>query len=772
MKKIFKKIIFLNIITTIFLLYLPYYIFEGKLYIGGDDTRLFYSYPFIFLKNVAYFSWYNVTTFGINASNHYTIPFLLFWSVIDNIVKNKILLSYTAFSLPLIFGLFYFQKLMKELFEIEKKYNFQVYLGTLFYIFSPILIFDQLFIFLTPVWVIGLVPAIGYYLIRYVKTQKFLYAYIGMALSLAISFWVLAVPWIVGYYFTFVVGSVLLLYFYKFKDVIFIVKRSIPFISLITASQLFWLLGYIVPYFVQDKNSFAIKFISKTFLDSFAPTVLATATGTIMYPLLNLYHRQIAFDFDWTLKQEFINHFDKTLFINLIFILVLGLGVFSYKKYLDGKLRRLYLLIFTLFLLSLFFFTVNIGPLREVFLMLGKIPGFIMFRNFYDKFAPVYIFLYAILITVSLVIIRKKYRKLSKVIYAVFLFVVLFNFTTVKSTVNSPLWTTKDVYKTISIPQEYFSFMDEISRNIPTTNTILSVPYGAAQYGVIKDENSNRVYVGVSAVKIFSGVNDISGDLSFNLTREPITFNKLIVDRKYDDINAVLHNRNINYVLVTKNIPDQVLKSYIFTPAVVAAQDEEFLNAITEKKILTSSKGSYELYATKRPNTILESNNLFYKKISSVKYFLTFKNVKEKQELKFSDSFHPSWKLFLLPKERIIECKDPKKFSYSEAIECKEGFSFFDFEDFSTVFSKSIFNESHRTKDNTTNIWTIDPEYIKKNYPKDYYTENKDGSINFTLLYYFVPQAYLYYGVVISLTVVISATIYLLYTLFKNEKKD
>lgn len=771
MKKLFQNIKFLNLLTSIFLLLLPYYLFEGKLFIGGDDTRLFYSYPFLFLKNVAFFSWYNVSTVGINASNEYILPFLSFWSLVDNIVKNKTLISYTAFSLPLIFGLIYFQKLIKELFEIENKFNPEVYLGTLFYIFSPILIFDQLFIFLTPVWIIGLVPAIGYYLLRYIKTSNFINSYIAMVMSIILSFWVLAVPWIAGYYLTFIVGAILIKPFYKIKDYFNIVKKSAPFFFLIIASQSFWLIVYVLPYFARDKNSFAIKFISKTFLDSFSPTVISTATGTILYPLLGLYHRQIAFDFDWKLKTEFINYFDKTLFINLIFILVFSLGIFGYKKYLDKKARKLYLLIFTLFLLSLYFFTVNIGPLKDLFLTFGRIPGFVMFRNFYDKFAPVYIFLYAILMTVSLVIIKKKYKTRSYLINLIFLIVVLLNFTTVKPTVNSPLWSTSDVYKTITIPKEYLDFMGSIKKNISSTNTILSVPYGAAQYGVIKDDNSNSVYVGVSAVKIFSGVNDISGDLSFNLTNEPNVFDKILIDKRYDALNKILYNRNINYVLVTKNIPVQVLHSYIFTKPLVDAQDGEFLRAITGKRILTSSKDNYELYTTKTLNTLLHSDNLYFQKISPVKYLLTINNIKKTQELRFNDSFHPSWKLFLLKKTNSLSCKTFTMSTDNTSKECNEKFSFFDLSDLSTVFKTPIFDSSHSTTDNTYNTWKIDPDFIKKNYSKDYYSVNKDGSININLLFYFVPQVYLFYGIMITVVVVLFATIYLILNLKKKNEK-
>ena len=77
----------------------------------------------------------------------------------------------------------------------------------------------------------------------------------------------------------------------------------------------FLFLGFMIPYIIRDDNSYAQKFLSKGFLDTFSPTVTATATGNILYPLLNLFHRQIPFDFGWKLTNEFRNLFECTFSI-------------------------------------------------------------------------------------------------------------------------------------------------------------------------------------------------------------------------------------------------------------------------------------------------------------------------------------------------------------------------------------------------------------------------------------------------------------------------
>ncbi len=219
----------LNLATIIFLLIVPYYIFGGKLYLGGDDTRLFYSYPFDFLKNATYFAWYNVSSVGINASNQYLIPFLVFWTLLSHIINNVVVLSYLALSFPLIFAFVYFKKFVKELFNLGSKFSLEIYIGSLFYILSPIIIINQLFIFLTSIWLLGLVPAVGYYYLKYLKTTKFLYVYICMLLCFIFAFAILSIPWLLGYALPFVGGLVILAILSKKADIIVFLKRSIIF---------------------------------------------------------------------------------------------------------------------------------------------------------------------------------------------------------------------------------------------------------------------------------------------------------------------------------------------------------------------------------------------------------------------------------------------------------------------------------------------------------------------------------------------------------------
>lgn len=757
-----------NMGVCILFLLLPYYLFEGKLFIGGDDTRLFYSYPYEFLKNVSFFSWINVSTVGTSGSQQYLLPFVFIWSGLKVLIKNPVVISYLAFSLPLLLGFLSMQKFIREIFCLDKKFDFEIYTASLFYILSPILVINQLFVFLISVWLLFIIPAIGYLYLRYLKTANFRYIYVSMILSLIFSFTFFTMPWLFGFLLPLCLGLIALAFLSSKHEIARFIKLSFVYGVCVAAVHSFWTFGFLAPYIYKDENSMALKFVSTGFLNTFAPTVISTAKGFINYPLLNLFQRQIAFDFVWKLKDDFLRLYDKAFILNAVFIFLLGFGVFTYKKYLDKKNRKIYLFLFISFLLSLYFFTVNIGPLKDLFLLFGKIPGFIMFRNFYDKFTPGYVIFYSLLIAMSLVLLKKKHPLFEKKLAYVLIAVIFVNFSTVKSTVNSALWTTESVYRTITIPDEYLHFMNDIHQKVPSTNMILSVPFGTSVYTVIKDKNSDNVYVGISPIKIFSGVNDISGHLSFNFTNEANIIDSLILDRKYEVFNEILYNHAINYVLVTKNIPSQVLQSWIFERHIVEKQDGVFLNAITDKKILTSENGNYDLYITKRPNSLLESDNMEYKKINTVTYDVLIKNISSAQPFKFNDSYNSGWKLFLV-KNPAKELCGSDSVTYVRARECKESFSFFNLKEMSYLTQKTVFDVSHRPTDASTNEWIIDQEYIKNNFSPEYYSINVDGSINIQFVLYYTPQLYFYYGVLVSCAVLLISSLYMVWIARKRK---
>lgn len=744
-----------NILIVIFLLALPYVLFEGKISLGGDDTRLFYIYPKEYLINTQFFSWINLSSIGWNFSYQSFLPFVFLWTLLSEIIKSKIILGYLSFSLAFIFGFIYFQLFIKEIIILkENKYKSEVLLGSLFYILSPIIINNHFVNPLIPIWLIGLIPAICYYFLVFLQSGRIINILKAVILTTIFSFGAHNMPWASGFILPVSLSIFICSILFKKQDIFVFVRRFIAFFTIILMSQSFWLFGFLMNLIIPSSNNFTAKILSENMVDDFARSVLATSRGSIIYPLLNLYPRQIAFDFGWNLKNIYMSFYDKTYMINLLYPIIIFLAIFNFKKNTNNLEKKIFLILLIAFSISLYLFTVNIGPLLNLYILLGKIPGFVMFRIPVDKFAMGFVLIYSLLITYSLVILRRKYVSKNKsilFIYLIFLASIVINIFPIKKIIISPLYpTTENIYKNITLPNEYLNFMTQIREKVSSTNNILSIPYGTALYTVIKDIDSDNVYVGVSPVVIFSGVNDISGNLSFSYSPQAKIIEDSIIRRDYDLLNSYLFIDNINYVFLTKNIPSEIKKSVLYSPDAIKNQDDDFISNITDKKIITSSDGNYELYSTKKKNFLITSNNAMFKKNSRVKYRVMIKNIKQNQEILFNDSFHEQWKLFPDSINDNFNCDNPKEIINLKTIECNPEIKFFEISDLSYLWSNDLFGSSHVVNNNFSNKWTIDVSWIKKNLSKDYYEINNDGSINLELVLYYKPQTYFYMGILIS----------------------
>lgn len=751
----------LNIIAISALILLPYFLFGGKLFIGGDDTRLFYAYPAEYLKNVALYSWINLSSFGWNFSYQSFVPFTFLWSIVHIFIPDKVVLHYFAFSLPFIFGFIYFQKLFNSLVE-KPVSNYEGFIGSLFYVLSPIIISNHFLNPLIPIWLIGLIPAVCYYLVQYIKGGSYFNILKAVILTSIFSFGSHNIPWIGGFLLPVLIGLVLCSIIFKTRDIVLFAKRTFIFLVFLVLSQMFWLYGFMAALLDFSSSSFTSTVTSETFTNEFRRSIEATARGNIIYPLLNLYPRQIAFDFGWNLKNIYLNFFDKTYFLNLIYIALLFFGLINFRKHLEIIERKIFLILLFSFILSLYFFTINIGFLFDFYILLGEIPGFIIFRNPYDKFALGYTLIYSVLISYSLLIFSRKYSKSGrKIILSVAVIItIIINGLTIKETIVSPLWTTENIYKNITISKEYLNLMENVESIVPSTTNILSIPYGLALYTIIKDTNSNNVYAGVSPLVILSGINDISGFLSFNYMPQGDEFSKAIIDRDYDTINRILYSHNISFVLVTKNLPEEVKRSYLFVKEVLKGQDNTFLSAITDKKIFSSSEGNYDLYSIKKKNSLISSENLSFKKINRIKYTINIKNLKGKQELLFNDSFHKDWNLYLESSQEDFGCQPQHEFIDLNTVECKPEHKIMDLTELKYLFKSEIFGASHEKKNGFSNAWTIDSSYVKKNFDKRYYVLNQDGSININLVLFFKPQLNFYVGSLVSFIVIFFLAVY------------
>ena len=480
--------------------------------------------------------------------------------------------------------------------------------------------------------------------------------------------------------------------------------------------------------------------------------------NNLIFPLLNLFHRSIVFKFDWAIKSVYESLYDNIFILNLIFIVIVIKVLLSYRYLLEATEKKTFFILVFAWLISLFFFTVNIGPLKYVFLVFGDIPGFVMFRNPYDKFAIGFVFIYATLISFSLwAILNETSTKKNKYKYGLIglcTITLFINSFPIKSLVNKPLWKTKDIYTAINVPIEYLNFIEQVKRNTQVTSNILSIPFAFPAYSIIKDESSNAVFAGGSPLKILTGINDFSGFMSFP-NPEALKFHRAVLGQKFPEVKRFLHDNNIGYLFINHNIPKEVMQSYIFSSYPDQASFNRNLESwllpnFTGTKLSTSNNGSYELYRTNIKTAILESKDLVFKKISPVKYKLRIRNVTEHHALIFKDKFNTGWKLYLDKVSGTNFCQDINDGLPVGMGECARVNRLFDWEDIQYLWKKNLSFKHLPDKNDIHNVWIIDKKLISS-FSNENYVLHHDGVMDVEMTLFFYPQLYFYIGIIVTI---------------------
>lgn len=757
-----KKLIqLLNCSIVLIILLLPYWIFDNKLFIGGDDGRLFYAYPELWLKNTAWFSWLNFSSNGLHNPQQFIIPLVSLLATLKWIFPLHVVANF-AFSLPLVLGFIFFQKMFHALVLSETNNNITsiaALLGGLFFVFSPILLTITVAPFLYAVWLVALLPILLFCFLSYLKSGQLLFVLYGTVSCVALSVGFIAIPWLLGVIIPIGVGLIVSAQVFRREEKIIFVKRAAIFALSLIVIQSFWLFSFVMS-FLDKTGSFATSALSSTTQDTFTPTVVATMFhNNVIYPMLDLFHRSIVFNFEWPTKPAFEDVYDHTLFLNVLFIAIVVFAFLVRNRQANPIDKKTLYFLSISWLFALFLFTINIGPLRELFLIFRHIPGMGMFRNAYDKFAIGFVFIYALLISFSLLIILRnfsqRWEKYTYGLVGLFAVVVVINAIPIKTLVNRPLWTTKDIYTVINIPDEYSNYLDVVKLNVDASSNILTIPFAFPAYSIIKDETSNNVYAGASPIKPLTGINDFSGVMSFTPAAESDKFFQAVLNKNIADVNLFFRDHNIGYISVTNNIPDVVMKSYIFR----RYPDQEIFNSqiltwlksgVLGYQISTSAKGNYELYKTHVKTSELEYPNLNFRKISPVKYAISIHNVADHQPLIFKDSFNLGWKIYLDRHPNLANCRNTVDKLSTGIRVCDGENQLFDWDDVSYLWRNSMsFIHSSGAK-GIDNEWIIDKQAFQDK-GDTAYVQNPDGSIDVEMTLYFYPQLYFYIGILLSI---------------------
>jgi len=729
-------------IVVLILFCLPYYLFDGRLFLGGDDTRLHYIYPLEFLKNLSLYSWVNISSLPSYLPNFHLVPFLSALTITDYFINSKLIQLYFVFSLPYVIGFIYFQKFIKEIIGPEFEIGF---IASLVYVFAPITVISQMSYFLFSVYLIGVIPLILYYYVSYIKRGNVRDVFKAVFLSILFSFAFFAIQWILALIVIFSIS--IFIYVLIYRDFKKYIKRTFIFGYFIISSQMFWLIPFFYSLFNKTGADLGSKVVSNDFINTFESTVNATATGNILYPLLTFYHRDIIVGYEWQASKVFLNYFDYLLPISIVYVLVIFLGFINFNKVLSLQKQKLFILFSILFLVALYFETVNIGFLKNIFIQLGNFPGFAIFRNFTDKFALAYIFIYSSFFAICLLVIKKTYKKYA-IIFFVVLFAVIINVLPIKKIIVNPLWQTKNTYTTVNLPEEYILFLENAKLKIPTDSNVIAFPQNIASYAIVTEDNGLNAYVGTSPFKYLTGINDLSGSGSYPQNIRKI-IEESIINRDYVMLNNIFAQLNIGYLMVTENVSKDALDSYLYDKDYLRYQDQKLINSLKGEIVLRSKNGNYIIYKLKNDEKVLTSDSrLNYMKNNQIDYDLTLFKIKGDEYLNFEETYHSGWKLYIEPLN-------------AENSISRNTFPFLGGKDLGS---------RHLPLDQYGNKWVFNSENIKKSFSDDYYNLNSDGSIDIRLKLNFYPQIYFYLGIIITFLMLIFGGI-LLFLRSKNEKK-
>jgi len=501
--------------------------------------------------------------------------------------------------------------------------------------------------------------------------------------------------------------------YHKFND---IWKYFITFLGIVVASA-YWVLPFIYNLLsIQPSNVYGALNLNNVFL-GFLKT--ASYINTINFFQYFGFSR----DFHQTI-------FHYIFYISIVFLLILSSLSIKTNK---NKYFLLFLLV-----LYILFFNSALGPVSKISgpawtWLWNNISFFSFFRSF-SRFLIVIIPIYLLYFAVYNLDWRYKHKNLIYVIFCVF--IIGLNLKVLTGNLSGNILATK-------IPKEYEKVNYDIAEDKSEDN-IISLPnvsYEAYDWGMNDDTKLIQQNYFLKDYLFIKPV--IYERASLNLNSWNQTFANVFLPNNFNNLSASLGNLNIGYILVQKDLVN------IFNLKNIEYKEYEDYFNNNSSYTLIENNNYFDLYRNnKKTKEILMGESLF-KRINSTEYKVYFKGLNTKQLLTFLQNYDSQWHIYI----------------------DKNSIKFFEGEELSYLYKKPIFDNTHQLVNDYANQWTIDPEYIKKNFDKPYYKENTDGSIDIELTLYFKPQSYFYLGLIISGTALFGCLGYLGWDFVKRRKR-
>lgn len=664
----------LNRFSIIFLCALSLLMFifwNNYLQIGGDDSKIYYFFSEEYIQHFAskIISDNQPGSLGLYFSQTYVIPLVILFGLFQKISSHS---QMFFFILNVLAATIFFSEFLKLLLQSIKVQHNQI-LSLVLGFFYASSVFNYFTIWNHQLFALYLLSYVilGLFLLFRTVIHTDVISYLFLCLSLFVfSTLFYSIPWIAA---TVIVIFPYLLYLLKFKNKYLFFYLSFLAICFVLLNA-HWLVHMLIAF---TSNSLGADVIGQASSADFAASSVHNITAvsknnSLIYPISFVFHKQIQIDFGWKTLDVFSNLYEKNMFVNCIFLLII---CFSFVLNKSKQEKQLLVTALSSWLLGLYFFTVNLGNWGfPLFLQLNKIvPGFSMFRNMYDKFALGLALSSTLLIAISSTLIFQKIKNKNRKQFFLFVICALVFINSLAfirgDLIKLPYGTTTEIYNRLTNTKEQISaFVSPFLQN-DFEGKVVWMPLNTSNYVIIKDTHvANQYYAGVSPVSELTQVRDFGGFISFNANQQS-QISSLLDEKDYVGLGKLFQSLNINYIASYTFNDSNITESYLFSlkkpgDLFKLQRDPELIREIYGKKLFENERyyslfeinpkyHSEKIYLTDSYDEIpTENTNLSYSKISSHQYSIKIKNLESIKKLVFLDPYHEKWQLRLASNDK------------------------------------------------------------------------------------------------------------------------
>lgn len=532
-----------------------------------------------------------------------------------------------------------------------------------------------------------------------------------------------------------------------YKNVPRILYRLLLALLFSVLLNIYWIIGMLLFYLHIPGNRFA----------SILSDTLSSQNGASSY--LNIFRALGLWSFDggWGPGRPFFT-FANLFLKNPLWILSLFLiPIFAFSALLIPKNRKHSIWIMALILIAI---PMAVGTHEGMFATLYEwsyyhIPLFSMFRSSY-KLVQLYIFGISLFITMLLLQSKGKKLILLSLLIVVLILINAYPFIAHEEFL--------EMQKISGFPSYYYNAQKFFQKD-QTINRIFLLP---EQYSVIYKwgfTSINPEFIWNKGLVARQGGWDkeISNVIALRLYSD-------VMHGNYDDANKIFQELNVTYIVQRNDYDWESYKEFSHSPDTIRKALQPY------QKIKTF--GALDVYKIpeKYTSAVILAPNVIFKKLNNNEYRIYLKNINQKQNLSFLETFHRDWKLFPVknPNSQWCASKNIKDIRIEDIFyhinECTQENNFYPNNDITFAFKKPIFETSHMPLYTYANTWVIDGNYIKSHLSPLYYRKNADGSVNAEFILYFQPQAYFYLGSIISGITFFVIIVYMISYLMKKKR--